>query len=91
MHSILTTVLHASLIVHIVLIAFAAWKVWRGDNSADRLLGLDVAGTLTIAILLLVALLEQRPVYIDIAIGLAALSFIGVIALSKYLVDEQMF
>lgn len=91
MVTILTTVLHISLFVHIGLIAFSAWKVWRGENSVDRLLGLDVAGTLTIAILLLVALIEQRPVYIDIAIALAALSFIGVIALSRYLVDEQMF
>jgi hypothetical protein len=38
-----------------------------------------------------VALIFRRIIYIDVAMGLAALSFVGTIALAKYVADEQMY
>jgi multisubunit Na+/H+ antiporter MnhF subunit len=91
MATILNAVLYAALIVHIALIGIALWRVWRGENVIDRLIGFDLTGILTLAILVLVSLIEQNSIYIDVALGLAALSFISSIALAKYVADEQMF
>jgi multisubunit Na+/H+ antiporter MnhF subunit len=91
MATILNVVLYLALIVHIVLIGIALWRVWRGENVIDRLIGFDLTGVLTLAILVLVSLIEQDSIYIDVALGLAALGFISTIALAKYVADEQMF
>ena len=91
MATILNVVLYLALIVHIVLIGIALWRVWRGENVIDRLIGFDLTGVLTLAILVLVSLIEQDSIYIDVALGLAALGFISTIALAKYIADEQMF
>lgn len=91
METILTTVLTISLLLHIGMIAVTVWRVWRGENVIDRLIGADLLGTFTLAVLVLIALISAQSIYIDVALGLAALGFVGTIALSKYLADEQMF
>jgi multicomponent Na+:H+ antiporter subunit F len=91
MATILTYVLYLALLVHIGLLAVVLWRVWRGENVIDRLTGADLLSTLTLSILVLLALIERDSIYVDVALGLAALSFIGTIALAKYVADEQMF
>jgi multisubunit Na+/H+ antiporter MnhF subunit len=91
MATILNVVLYLALIFHIVFIGIALWRVWRGQNVIDRLIGFDLTGMLTLAILVLVSLIEQNSIYVDVALGLAALGFISTIALAKYIADEQMF
>ena len=91
MTAILTWVLYLALLVHIGLLAVILWRVWRGENVIDRLMGADLLGTLTLSILVLLALIEQDSIYVDVALGLAALGFISTIALAKYVADEQMF
>jgi multisubunit Na+/H+ antiporter MnhF subunit len=91
MPNILNAVLYVALIVHIGLVAIALWRVWRGENVIDRLIGFDLTGILTLSILVLISLIRQNSIYIDVALGLAALGFISTIALAKYIADEQMF
>ncbi len=91
MASILIFALYSSLIIHILLIAVAVWRVWRGENSIDRLIGADVVTTLMLAALVLISLIFRDSVYIDVALGLGALSFIGTVALAKFLADEKVF
>jgi multisubunit Na+/H+ antiporter MnhF subunit len=54
-------------------------------------MGTELVTTLFLAVLVLIALIFRESIYIDVALGLAALSFIGTVALAKYLADEQMF
>lgn len=91
MIDLLTFALHASLIIHIALIGVCVWKVWRGENAIDRLLSADVIGTLILAVLVLIALIQRQSLYLDMALGLAALGVIGTLALAKYIADQQMF
>lgn len=91
MENILINMLYLSLGIHIGLMFVALWRVCRGENIIDRLMGFELLGTLVLAVLVLVSLISRRIIYIDVALGIAALSFIGTIALAKYVVDEQMF
>ena len=90
METILTVALHGALVVHLALIAACVWRVWRGENVIDRLIGADVVGTLTLAVLVILALIQCNALYIDVALALAALGAIGTIVLAKYLADERL-
>jgi multisubunit Na+/H+ antiporter MnhF subunit len=88
---VLAFVLSISLGIHVALIAVSVYRVWRGENLIDRLIGADLVTTLILAILVLIAVTERNALYIDVALGLAALGFVGAIALAKYVADERMF
>lgn len=91
MSTILNYTLYLALLVHVGLLAVVLWRVWFGENVIDRLTGAELLSTLTLAILVLLALIERQSLFIDVALGLAALGVIGIIALAKYLADEQMY
>jgi multisubunit Na+/H+ antiporter MnhF subunit len=50
-----------------------------------------MTATLILAVLVLVSFISQDVIYIDIALALAALGFIGTIALARYIADQEMF
>ena len=91
MSTLLATALYISLVIHIILVGIAVWRVWRGENVIDRLMGTELVTTLFLAILILIAIVFRESLYIDVALALGALSFIGTVALAKYLADEQIF
>ena len=91
MTTILAYVLYLALLVHVGLLAVVLWRVWRGENVIDRLMGADLFNTLVLSVLVLLALIEGEGIYVDVALGLAALGFVGTIALAKYVADEQVF
>ena len=63
----------------------ALYRVLAGPVIVDRLLGLNVAGTKTIAVILLTGFLFDRvEFFIDIAFVYGMINFIGVLALSSY-------
>lgn len=91
MENVLIVVQYISLSIHILLIGISVWRVWLGENIIDRLMGADLISTLTLAILILIALFEKNSIFIDVAVGLITLGFVSTIALAKYIADEQMF
>jgi multisubunit Na+/H+ antiporter MnhF subunit len=91
METLLENVLNISLAIHVILLGMAVWRVGRGENLIDRLIGVDMAATLILAMLVLVSLITRNVIYIDIALAMAALGFIGIIALARYIADQEMF
>lgn len=89
--TILTYAIQISLFVHIAIMLVAVHRIWRGENVIDRLIGVDLVGTLFLAILVLLAIIFNETLYIDVALVLAALGFISIVALAKYVADEQIF
>jgi multisubunit Na+/H+ antiporter MnhF subunit len=89
--NVLAVVLYAALVIHVVFVGVVLWRVWRGENIVDRLIGADLVAIITLAVLVVISLITRNSIYIDVALALAALGFIGTIALAKYIADEQMF
>jgi len=61
------------------------YRIGRGPSAPDRALGIDVLGTLLVAFCAMLALATGRDFYMTVAISWALLSFIGTVALAKYL------
>jgi multisubunit Na+/H+ antiporter MnhF subunit len=91
MENLLNFVVWGVLVIHIGMVLLCVWRVWRGENIIDRLIGLDVTTTLVLIILILIAIIEKNSIFFDVAIGLAALSAISSIALAKFIADQRMF
>ena len=83
------TFLHISIFIAfgILLLAFvlALIRLFRGPESSDRIVALDLIASLVMGFILLYSLLVGREVYFDIAIVNAMISFIGTIGISIYL------
>jgi len=64
---------------------FCLYRLQQGPTAPDRTVAIDVLGTLVVGFCALYALQTEKDFYLNIAIAWALLSFVGTIALAKYL------
>jgi multicomponent Na+:H+ antiporter subunit F len=57
----------------------------RGPHAVDRVIAFDVLTIISVAGIVLAALIEGRSIYLDVALVYALLSFLGVIVAARYL------
>ncbi|MCD8019233.1 MAG: monovalent cation/H+ antiporter complex subunit F [Clostridiales bacterium] len=70
-------------IVLAVLAFFCLVRTIRGPKLADRIMGTNMIGTITIAIILLLSVYLDETSVLDIALIYAIMSFVAVIVLTK--------
>lgn len=63
----------------------SVYRLFKGPSKPDRILALDTLYVNTIALLVLVGLFLQSPLYFEAALLIAVMGFVGTVALSKYL------
>lgn len=73
------------IIILIVLCYLCLYRAWRGPTIPDRMVAIDILGILVVGICALLAIVSRRDFLIDIALAWIFLSFIGTLALAKYL------
>ena len=61
-------------------IAVGLIRILRGPTAADRIQAGQLFGTVTVAILLLLAIILEKPVYFDVALVFALLAVLAVVA-----------
>lgn len=64
----------------------AFYRIWVGPTTIDRAVGVNVVGTKTAVLLLIIGVLFQRvDMFVDFALAYGLLNFIGSIAAARYL------
>lgn len=63
----------------------ALYRFLKGPSVADRVVAFDVMTIVTTTAIVLVAYVEGRGIYLDVALIYALLSFLGVIVVARYL------
>ena len=76
--------LYASLIVMIAGF-ISVLRIMLGPSVPDMVVGVDTLNTLVVAAMVLLGAAYDRTIYIDIAIVYALLSYIGTLAIARYL------
>ena len=56
-----------------------------GPTAADRAVALDTVSTVTIALLVLLGFIFKRYIYLDVSLVYAVLTFIGAVAVARFL------
>ena len=73
------------LYILILCILMCLFRIFRGPTAADRIVATDFLGILIVGFCAILSIQTGRDWYLDIAIAWALQSFIGVLALAKYL------
>jgi multicomponent Na+:H+ antiporter subunit F len=60
-------------------------RMMKGPTAPDRAVALDTSVTVTTALLVLIGLLLKRRIYLDVSLVYAVLTFIGTVAIARYL------
>lgn len=61
------------------------YRIGRGPTAPDRTVAIDILGIVIVGFCALFAMVTGKDFYINIAIAWSLLSFIGTIALAKFL------
>ena len=61
------------------------YRIGRGPTAPDRTVAIDILGVILVGFCALLSLWSGKDFYISVAIAWALLSFIGTLALAKYL------
>ncbi|MFP4457964.1 MAG: cation:proton antiporter [Candidatus Zixiibacteriota bacterium] len=74
-----------SFAIALIAIVIAFLRLLRGPTSADRLVALDVMTIITISFIAFISCCQSRVIYLDVAMVYALVSFLGIIAIARYL------
>ena len=64
---------------------FCLYRLQQGPTAPDRTVAIDILGTLIVGFCAFYTLHTGKVFYLNVAIAWALLSFVGTIALAKYL------
>jgi multicomponent Na+:H+ antiporter subunit F len=60
-------------------------RMLKGPTASDRAVAVDTIATITTALLVLLGSIFKRYVYLDVALIYAVLTFIGSVAIARFL------
>jgi multicomponent Na+:H+ antiporter subunit F len=68
----------------LVTMALALVRGIKGPDVYDRVLAANLFGTKTVLLLAVVAMLYERPDFLDLALAYALINFIGILAILQF-------
>lgn len=83
--SLIEISVHFSTAMLSLTVVFAFIRLVRGPSLPDRVIALDLMTTVGIGIIAVYAISTDKPVFLDVAVILALVSFVGTIAFAYYL------
>jgi len=83
--TVLQTAVTITFIVLMVSLFIALWRLLHGPSTPDRVVSLDLIAALTIGIIATYSIVSGQPVFLDAAVVMALISFLGTVAFAKYL------
>lgn len=68
----------------LVTMALAIVRGLKGPEVYDRVLAANMFGTKTVLLLAVIAMLYERPDFLDLALAYALINFIGILAILQF-------
>ena len=79
------TILNLAVIIIMIAIGLGIYRLVKGPTVVDRVIALDLLTLITIALIVMIALVTSRFIYVDVALVYGLLSFLSVLAVARYL------
>lgn len=68
-----------------VAVVLCLLRMLKGPTTPDRAVAVDTLATVTTALLVLLGFIFKRYVYLDVSLVYAVLTFVGTVAIARYL------
>jgi Multisubunit Na+/H+ antiporter, MnhF subunit len=79
------------LIILVIGLVFATYRIWTGPSVIERLQALDLTSTIFVAIVIVLGIVLENSQFIDIGIALAAFSFVSTLAIARFVSEGRFF
>jgi multicomponent Na+:H+ antiporter subunit F len=70
-------------------LALAAWRLVRGPSVPDRIVALELIASLFVGVIALASIATGVSAYLDVAIALTLVAFLGAVVLARFLVRRR--
>jgi multicomponent Na+:H+ antiporter subunit F len=81
----MSLVLNGTMLALAVALALVTFRVVRGPSAPDRVMALDLATVVVVAMVAVYSAASNEPQLLQVAMGVALVSFIGTVTLARYL------
>ncbi|MBT5231710.1 MAG: cation:proton antiporter [Methylococcales bacterium] len=78
-------ILNLSILLILLSIGIGLIRLVKGNTVLDRVIALDLLTLVSMALIIIIAHINNRFIYIDVALVYGLLSFLGVLAVARYL------
>ena len=75
----------AASIIALLAMLLTLVRLLKGPTIADRVVSLDVMTIISLSLIVYIAALAERIIYFDVALVYGLISFLGVVAMARYL------
>ena len=83
MDNVYTVLMQGAMVILGACLFVFLFRAFRGPTAADRIIAVNMTGTITITLILFLSLLLKQGYLIDIALIYAMLSFLAVVLLCR--------
>jgi len=91
MSEVLYFLANAVLIILVIGLVLATYRIWTGPSVIERLQALDLTSTIFVAIVIVLGIVLENSQFIDIGIALAAFSFVSTLAIARFVSEGRFF
>ena len=74
----------------LVCCAMCLYRITHGPSAADRMVAIDILGTLVVGFVAIITVVTGKEYLLDVALVWALVSFVGTLALAKYMVGKRL-
>jgi multicomponent Na+:H+ antiporter subunit F len=84
---------NVSFVIALAMLAVAAGltfvRLLKGPTLPDRVIAIDLIGVLMVCLLVVMAGLSAQAAFLDVAMVVALISFVGTVAYARYIEREE--
>ncbi|MBE2270468.1 MAG: hypothetical protein IAE80_19685 [Anaerolinea sp.] len=91
MNSLIDFIENLALVVLVIALIPATYRIWTGPSAMERLQALDLTTNVFVGIIVVLGLVLDNTQMIDIGIALAAFSFVATLAIARYISEGRFF
>jgi len=70
--------------------ALCLYRIAKGPTAPDRMVALDILGVVVVGFIAIIAAETGKEYLLDVILVLAMVSFVGTLALAKYLMGKNL-
>ncbi len=91
MNEVIDFLTNATLVILVIALIPATYRIWTGPSAMERLQALDLTTTVLIGIVVVLGIVLDNSRMIDVGIALAAFSFVSTLAIARFISEGRFF